>query len=259
MRVPHDQGSEGAGVGTNERNKRVELLSTTAARPVVDSGGGGDAGNNGGDAGDGNDGDNDRGHRGCRQRAKLSVTTSPHQRFGDRSDGDSDGDGDRRGRRLLQTRDLLRRYSIVDRTLDRWLADPRLNFPKPMIVNRRRYWSESEVDAFDAQQKLATARALRAKAETKIDAAQKAEARGEITGKKPKGNLDEAVGAIPPAAYSIKAFCIAHNISEAFFFKLKKEGRGPREMAVGRRTLISIEAAADWRHEREADAATEAA
>ena len=82
MRVPHDLGSEGAGVGTNERNKRVELLSTTAARPVVDSGGGGDAGNNGGDAGDGNDGDNDRGHRGCRQRAKLSVTTSPHQRFG---------------------------------------------------------------------------------------------------------------------------------------------------------------------------------
>ena len=58
--------------------------------------------------------------------------------------------------------------------------------------------------------------------------------------------------------YSIKAFCIAHNISEAFFFKLKKEGRGPREMAVGRRTLISIEAAADWRHEREADAAIEA-
>lgn len=175
MRVPHDQGSpEGAGVGTNERNKRVELLSTTAARPVVHSGGGGDAGNNGGDAGDGNDGDNDRGYRGRRQRAKLSVTTLPHQRFGDRSDGD--GNGDRRGRRLLQTRDLLRRYSIVDRTLDRWLADPRLNFPKPMIVNRRRYWSESEVDAFDAQQKLATARALLAKAEAKIDAAQKAEA-----------------------------------------------------------------------------------
>jgi hypothetical protein len=82
-------------------------------------------------------------------------------------------------------------------------------------------------------------------------------ARGEITSKKPKGNLDEAVGAIPPGAYSIKAFCIAHNISEAFYFKLKKEGRGPREMAVGRRTLISIEAAADWRHEREADAATD--
>jgi len=40
---------------------------------------------------------------------------------------------------------------------------------------------------------------------------------------------------------------------------LKEQGRGPREMAVGRRTLISIEAAADWRYEREADAATEAA
>ena len=55
-------------------------------------------------------------------------------------------------------------------------------------------------------------------------------ARGEITGKKSKANLDEAVGAMPPGAYSIKAFCIAHNISEAFFFKLKKEGRGPRRL-----------------------------
>ena len=35
-------------------------------------------------------------------------------------------------------------------------------------------------------------------------------ARGEITGKKSKANLDEAVGAMPPGAYSIKAVSYTH-------------------------------------------------
>jgi hypothetical protein len=54
-----------------------------------------------------------------------------------------------------------------------------------------------------------------------------------------------------PAAYSISEFCESHRISESFYFKLKKQGRGPREMRVGDRVLISLEAAADWRRERE--------
>ena len=32
-----------------------------------------------------------------------------------------------------------------------------------------------------------------------------------------------------------------------FFYKLKKQGEGPREMKVGARTLITLEAAAEWR------------
>jgi predicted DNA-binding transcriptional regulator AlpA len=55
----------------------------------------------------------------------------------------------------------------------------------------------------------------------------------------------------PRLAFSIPEFCEAHGISEGFFYKLKKQGEGPREMKVGARTLISCEAAAEWRRARE--------
>jgi hypothetical protein len=59
----------------------------------------------------------------------------------------------------------------------------------------------------------------------------------------------------PPLAMSIRIFCALHGISEDMFFKMKREGWGPATMKVGSRTLISHEAAADWRREREAAAA----
>jgi len=112
-------------------------------------------------------------------------------------------------------------------------------------------------------------------------------ARGEITGKKPAQTGDEAkrqagppkktdpkaiepighsepdssisvkVPPIrgPPLAMSIRVFCALHGISEDMFFKMKREWWGPATMKVGSRTLISHEAAADWRREREEAAA----
>ena len=56
-------------------------------------------------------------------------------------------------------------------------------------------------------------------------------------------------------AYSIPVFCARHGISERFYFKLKAEGRAPTEMKLGNRVLISREAAARWRAEREAESA----
>jgi len=56
---------------------------------------------------------------------------------------------------------------------------------------------------------------------------------------------------IPLACYSIRQFCAAHDISEDMFFKIQRQGFAPKTMRVGARTLISIEAAAEWRHERE--------
>jgi len=56
----------------------------------------------------------------------------------------------------------------------------------------------------------------------------------------------------PTAVFSIASFCIAHGISEAFYFKLREQGRGPREMRVGSRVFITHESAARWRIEREA-------
>ena len=56
---------------------------------------------------------------------------------------------------------------------------------------------------------------------------------------------------IEPMAYSIAEFCEAHGISVDHYFKLQREGLGPRIMKAGARTLISLEAAADWRRARE--------
>ena len=77
-------------------------------------------------------------------------------------------------------------------------------------------------------------------------------ARGEVTGKKSSGADLREPQPVPLLAMSISQFCSAHNISEGFYYKLKKQKLAPREMKVGTRTLITFEAAADWRAEREA-------
>lgn len=94
-------------------------------------------------------------------------------------------------------------------------------------------------------------------------------ARAEITGRKPgaraldggapdpKDEDDEQPAPTPRFALSILEFCRTHSISEDFYYKLKRQGKNPKEMKVGARVLISIEAAADWRREREAATAAE--
>ena len=89
--------------------------------------------------------------------------------------------------------------------------------------------------------------------------------RPEISGRKPAYKNDGPKYRRRPVsvnsnalALSIKAFCVLHAISEDQFYKMKREGWGPTTMKVGSRTLISHEAAAAWRAEREA-AAKEAA
>jgi len=53
-------------------------------------------------------------------------------------------------------------------------------------------------------------------------------------------------------ASSVDEFCAAHGISRAMFYKILKEGTGPRVMRVGSRMLVSEEASADWRRQMEA-------
>jgi len=52
-------------------------------------------------------------------------------------------------------------------------------------------------------------------------------------------------------AFSVDEFCEAHRISRATYYNLRKLGKGPREMKVLARTLISIESAAAWRRQME--------
>jgi len=60
-------------------------------------------------------------------------------------------------------------------------------------------------------------------------------------------------------AYSIDEFCFAHGFCRASFYNMLKRGEGPRVMKVGGRTLVSHEAAADWRRDREANTDPKAA
>jgi predicted DNA-binding transcriptional regulator AlpA len=46
---------------------------------------------------------------------------------------------------------------------------------------------------------------------------------------------------------SVPRFVEDHGISRSLFYRLLKEGRGPRISKVHGRTLISAEAAAEWR------------
>jgi len=48
-------------------------------------------------------------------------------------------------------------------------------------------------------------------------------------------------------AYSISDFCQAHDISRPLFYALKAQGQAPETMRLGRRCLITKEAAAQWR------------
>lgn len=85
-------------------------------------------------------------------------------------------------------------------------------------------------------------------------------ARPEITGSKigvdsAEQNVNRIRG--PPTtdeadAYSVAEFCRRHGISIQLFYKLKNQM--PLTFRVGTRVLISREAAAAWRREREAAA-----
>ena len=84
--------------------------------------------------------------------------------------------------------------------------------------------------------------------------------RGEATGRKLGEDKPKAKPAPPPTlAMSIPQFCTSHNISEGMYYKMKKQDRSliPREMKVGTRTLITFEAAAQWRAERQAASVVE--
>ena len=42
------------------------------------------------------------------------------------------------------------RFGISSRTFERWLRDPALNFPRPIVINRVRFFSVAELRAWEA-------------------------------------------------------------------------------------------------------------
>ena len=61
---------------------------------------------------------------------------------------------------LLPARKVWERYDVTDRTLDRWLEREELGFPKPLVINGRRYFRQYEIESWE-----------RARAATKTEAA----------------------------------------------------------------------------------------
>jgi hypothetical protein len=58
----------------------------------------------------------------------------------------------------------------------------------------------------------------------------------------------------PGDAHTILSFCEANHISESLYHALKRKGRGPREIELlNKRIIITPEAEAEWRREREAE------
>jgi predicted DNA-binding transcriptional regulator AlpA len=47
---------------------------------------------------------------------------------------------------------VSKRYNRSDKTLDRWLADKELGFPRPIVIRNRRYFREAELVAWERAQ-----------------------------------------------------------------------------------------------------------
>ncbi len=57
---------------------------------------------------------------------------------------------------------------------------------------------------------------------------------------------------IPPRALTVDAFCRAYAIGRSTLYRMLRDKAGPTTMKVGRRTLISVEAADEWQKSIEA-------
>jgi hypothetical protein len=49
----------------------------------------------------------------------------------------------------LPTRAVCARYGVSDRTIARWERDAGLKFPQALIINKRKYFAEDELTAWD--------------------------------------------------------------------------------------------------------------
>jgi len=79
-------------------------------------------------------------------------------------------------------------------------------------------------------------------------------AKGKSKRRKATGDSDKQRRDLGPPThtFTVLEFCDAHRISKARYYELKAKGLAPVEMIVGRRRIISCEAAKQWRRQREA-------
>lgn len=57
----------------------------------------------------------------------------------------------------LPTKAVAKRYDVTIRTVERWSDNPALGFPKPIVVNARKYFRLSELEAWESKHEAAVA------------------------------------------------------------------------------------------------------
>jgi predicted DNA-binding transcriptional regulator AlpA len=60
--------------------------------------------------------------------------------------------GDDGTTQLISARKVQERFAIADRTLDKWLINKSLNFPRPVYINKRKYFRMCEIFEWERQQ-----------------------------------------------------------------------------------------------------------
>jgi hypothetical protein len=80
------------------------------------------------------------------------------------------------------------------------------------------------------------------------------EVKAQPEGKKTRKVVRNPVELVDLKALTIDEFCKLHSISRFAYYELRKQGRGPQIMFVGKRARITAEAAAKWRRQMEAEA-----
>ena len=60
---------------------------------------------------------------------------------------------------LVSRKTVAGEFDSCTKTIDRWEDDPRLGFPKSVLINRRRFWRRSELEAFKHAQVRASLQA----------------------------------------------------------------------------------------------------
>ena len=56
----------------------------------------------------------------------------------------------------LPTGQVAKRYGRNPRTIERWEQSAELAFPRPLIINKRKYWSLEELEAWERARAAAT-------------------------------------------------------------------------------------------------------
>jgi len=57
--------------------------------------------------------------------------------------------------RKLPMRLVCDRYSVTDKTIERWEHDPKLGFPQAERINNRKYFDEEELTTWDRKRTAA--------------------------------------------------------------------------------------------------------